>query len=79
METKETKPKHSKPPVNLDKIFNRFAKAKKEITVNDLQHEINETKSEIRTLREEVRKLDQALTIRRIESRFPQSENQTSR
>ena len=69
-ETKETKPKHSEPPVNLEKIFNRFTKAKKEITVNDLQHEIKETKSEIRTLREEVKKLEQALTILRIEHNF---------
>ena len=47
-----------------------FTKAKKEITVNDLQHEIKETKSEIRTLKEEVKKLDQALTILRIDHRF---------
>ena len=69
-ETKETKPKHSEPPVNLEKIFNRLTKAKKEISVNDLQHEIKETKSEIRTLREEVKKLDQALTILRIDHNF---------
>ena len=50
-ETKETKSKHSEPLVNLEKIFNRFTKAKKEITVNYLQHEIKETKSDIRTLR----------------------------
>ena len=35
-ETKETKSKHSEPLVNLEKIFNRFTKAKKEITVNCL-------------------------------------------
>ena len=69
-ETKETKPKHSEPPVNLEKIFNRFTKAKKEISVNNLQHEIKETKYEIRTLREEVKKLDQALTILRIDHNF---------
>ena len=56
-ETKETKSKHSEPPVNLEKIFNMFTKAKKEITVNDLQHEIKETKFEIRTLKEEVKEV----------------------
>ena len=35
-EIKETKPKPSEPLVNLEKIFNRFTKVKKEITVNDL-------------------------------------------
>ena len=69
-ETKETKPKHSEPLVNMEKIFNRFSKAKKEITVNDLQHEIKETKFEIKTLREEVKKLDQALTILKIDHNF---------
>ena len=64
------KPPLEYPPVNLEKIFNRFTKAKKEITVNDLQHEIKETKSEIKTLKEEVKKLDQALTILRIDHNF---------
>ena len=54
-ETKETKSKHFEHPANLEKIFNMFTKAKKEITVNDLQHEIKETKFEIRTLKEEVK------------------------
>ena len=57
-ETEETKSKHLEPIVNLDKIFNRFSKAKKEVTINDLQHEIKETKTEIRTFKEEVKKLD---------------------
>ena len=69
-ETKETKSKHSEPPVNLVKIFSRFTKAKKEIIVNDLQHEIKKTKYEIKALREEVKKLDQTLTILRIEHNF---------
>ena len=47
-----------------------FTKAKKEITVNDLQHEIKETRSEIKTLKEEVKKLNQALTILRIDHNF---------
>ena len=69
-ETKETKPKRLEPPVNLEKIFNRFAKTKKEIIVNDLQHEIKETKYEIKTLKEEIKKLDQALTILSIDHNF---------
>ena len=69
-ETKETKSKHPEPTVNLEKIFNRFSKVKKEVTVNDLQHEIKETKAKIRTLKEEVKKLDQALTILRIDHNF---------
>ena len=69
-DTKETKSKHPEPPANLEKIFNRFTKAKKEITVNDLQHEIKETRSEIRTLKEEVKEVDQALNILRIDHNF---------
>ena len=51
------KPPLEYPPVNLEKIFNRFTKAKKEITVNDLQHEIKETKSEIKPLRKKLKSL----------------------
>ena len=39
-----------KPKVNLEKIYNRFTKSKKEVTVNDLQKEIKETKSKVRSL-----------------------------
>ena len=38
------------PKVNLEKIYNRFTKSKKEVTVNDLQKEIKETKSKVRSL-----------------------------
>ena len=38
--------------------------------VSDLQLEIKETKFEVRTLKEEVWKLDQALTILRIDHDF---------
>ena len=51
------------PKVDLEKIYNRFTKSKKEVTVNDLQHEIKETKSEIRTLKQE-------LTILRVNHNF---------
>ena len=40
--------------MNLEKIYDRFTKTKKEVTVNDLQQEIKETKSVVRTLRQEL-------------------------
>ena len=42
------------PKVDLEKIYNRFTKSKKEVTVNDLQKEIKETKSKVRSLEQEV-------------------------
>ena len=51
------------PKVDLEKIYNRFTKSKKEVTVNDLQKEIKETKSEVRTLKQE-------LTILRVDHNF---------
>ena len=51
------------PKVDLEKIYNRFTKSKKEVTVNDLQKEIKETKSEVRTLKKE-------LTILRVDHNF---------
>ena len=51
------------PKVDLEKIYNRFTKSKKEVTVNDLQKEIKETKSEVRTLKQE-------LTILRVNHNF---------
>ena len=50
----------------MEKIYNRFTKSKKEVTVNDLQKEIKETKetkSEVRTLKHE-------LTILRVDHNF---------
>ena len=38
----------------MEKIYNRFTKSKKEVTVNDLQKEIKETKSKVRSLEQEV-------------------------
>ena len=48
-----SKPEHriQEPKVDLEKIYNGFTKSKKEVTVNDLQHEIKKTKSEVRTLK----------------------------
>ena len=51
------------PKVDLEKIYNRFTKSKKEVTVNDLQKEIKETKSEVRILKQE-------LTILRVDHSF---------
>ena len=44
----------------MEKIYNRFTKSKKEITVQDLQKEIKDTKTEVRTLKQE-------LTILRVD------------
>ena len=38
------------PKVDLENIYNRFTKSKKEVTVNDLQKEIKETKSKVKSL-----------------------------
>ena len=72
-ETSKPKPRIQEPKVDLEKIYNRFTKSKKEVTVNDLQHEIKETKSDVKTLKQE-------LTILRIDhnffdQRFKQLEN----
>ena len=55
-----SKPRLQEPRVDLDKIYNRFTKSKKEITVQDLQKEINDTKTEMRNLNQE-------LTILRVD------------
>ena len=47
----------------MEKIYNRFTKSKKEVTVNDLQKEIKETKSKVRSLEQEV-------TILRVDHNF---------
>ena len=38
----------------MEKIYNRFTKSKKEVTVQDLQKEIKDTRSEVRTLKQEL-------------------------
>ena len=62
-ETSKLEPRIQEPKVDLEKIYNRFTKNKKEVTVNDLQKEIEETKSEVRTLK-------QKLTILRVDHNF---------
>ena len=59
-ETSTSEPRLQEPKVDLDKIYNRFTKSKKEITVQDLQKEINDTKTEMRNLNQE-------LTILRVD------------
>ena len=55
-ETSKPEPRIQEPKVDLEKIYNGFTKSKKEVIVNDLQHEIKETKSEVRTLKQELTK-----------------------
>ncbi|KAK7836257.1 hypothetical protein CFP56_022805 [Quercus suber] len=62
-ETSKPEPKFQEPKVDLEKMYNRFTKSKKEVTVNDLQKEINKTKSKVRTLKQE-------LTILRVDHNF---------
>ena len=59
-ETSTSKPRFQEPKVYLEIIYNRFTKSKKEVTVQDLQKEIKDTKSEVRTLKQE-------LTILRVD------------
>ena len=46
--------KIQEPRVDLEKIYNRFTKSKKEVTVNDLKKEIKETKTKVKSLEEKV-------------------------
>ena len=52
----------------MEKIYNRFTKSKKEVTINELQKEIKETKSKVRTLEQEVTifKVDHSLLDQRL-------------
>ena len=59
-ETSTSKPRFQEPKVDLEKVYNRFTKSKKEITVQDLQKEIKDTKTEMRNLNQE-------LTILRVD------------
>ncbi|KAL0001511.1 hypothetical protein SO802_015292 [Lithocarpus litseifolius] len=56
--------------VNLEKIYDRFSKSKKEVTVNDLQKEIKETKSEVRNLKQEltILRIDNTLLDQRVKN-----------
>ena len=53
-ETSTSKPRIQEPRVDLEKIYNRFTKSKKEVTVRDLQKEIKDTKAEMRNLKQEL-------------------------
>ena len=52
----------------MEKIYNRFTKSKKEITVQDLQKEIKDTKSEMRNLKQElvILRVDHSLMDQRV-------------
>ena len=59
-EASTSKPRIPEPKVDLEKIYNRFTRSKKEITIQDLQKEIKDTKTEMRNLNQE-------LTILRVD------------
>ena len=50
-ETSTSKPRFQEPKVDLEKIYNRFTKSKKEVTIQDLQKEIKDNKAEMRNLK----------------------------
>ena len=47
-EASTSKPRIPEPKVDLEKIYNRFTRSKKEVTIQDLQKEIKDTKTEMR-------------------------------
>ena len=53
-ETSKPPIKIQQPKVDLAQIYNRFTQSRKEVTVNDLQKDIKETRSEVRTLKQEL-------------------------
>ena len=59
-EASTSKPRIPEPKVDLEKIYNRFTRSKKEVTIQDLQKEIKDTKIEMRNLNQE-------LTILRVD------------
>ena len=59
-EASTSKPRIPEPKVDLEKIYNRFTKSKKEVTIQDLQKEIKDNKAEMRNLKQE-------LTILRVD------------
>ena len=59
-EASTSKPRIPEPNVDLEKIYNRFTRSKKDVTIQDLQKEIKDTKTEMRNLKQE-------LTILRVD------------
>ncbi|KAK9999425.1 hypothetical protein SO802_019028 [Lithocarpus litseifolius] len=69
-EISKPEPRIRESKVDLEKIYNRFSKLKKEVMVNDLQKEIKEIKSEVRTLKQEltILRVDNSLLDQRIKN-----------
>ena len=66
----------------MEKIYNRFTKSKKEITVQDLQKEIKDTKTEMRNLNQEltILRVDYGLINLRIKNlEFPSHQGNEDR
>ena len=53
-ESSTSKPRFQEPKVDLEKIYNRFTKSKKEVTIQDLQKEIKDNRAEMRNLKQEL-------------------------
>ena len=69
-EISTSEPRIQEPKVDLEKIYNRFAKSKKGITVQDLQKEIKDTKADVRNLRQDLitLKVDHGLMNLRVKN-----------
>ncbi|KAK9989627.1 hypothetical protein SO802_029866 [Lithocarpus litseifolius] len=69
-ETSKPEPRFREAKVDLEKIYDSFTKSKKEVTVNDLQKDIKETKSEVKTLKQELTnfKVDNTFLNQRVKN-----------
>jgi hypothetical protein len=65
--TKREKNKSKSPEISLSNTLKRFDKPKEQITIKDLQLEVNQIKSEIKILKEENQELKQDVNLLKIE------------
>jgi hypothetical protein len=68
--TKREVAKSKSPEVSLSTTLKRFDKPKKQITINDLQLEVNQIKSAIKILKKENQELKQDVNFLKIEQKL---------
>jgi len=68
--TKREKNKSKSPEISLSNTLKRFDKPKEQITIKDLQLEVNQIKSEIKILKEENQELKQDVNLLKIEHKL---------
>jgi hypothetical protein len=76
--TKKEVSKSKSQEISLSNTLKRFDKPKEQITIKDLQLEVNQIKSEIRILKEENRDLRQDVNILKIEHKLKSAANNQS-